>query len=130
MIQSPPPEAVESDIDRMADATTDLVMERLHIIVRKAVTLEVSHELADQRAQLDEERCELDRMRREPLPPPRIPPHALVAAAAKVATAALKLENDKFSRGERSAQAALDAAIDELRSAYRAYSAIHPPKGL
>ena len=114
----------------MADATTDLVMERLHIIVRKAVTLEVSHELADQRAQLDEERCELDRMRREPLSPPRIPPHALVAAAAKVATAALKLENDKFSRGERSAQAALDAAIDELRSAYRAYSAIHPPKGL
>ena len=130
MIQSPPPEDLDQSVEDMAEAATNLVMERLHIIVRKAVTSEVCHELADQRAQLDEERRELDRMRRGSTPPPRIPPHALVSAAAKVATAALKLENDKFSRGERSAQAALDAAIDELRSAYRAYSAIHPPKGL
>ena len=130
MIQAPHPEDLDVDIDRMTEATTDLVMERLHIIVRKAVTLEIRHELADQRAQLDEERRELDRMRRGPLPPPRIPPHALVAAAAKVATASLKLENDKYSRGERSAQAALDAAIDELRSAYRAYSADNHTKGI
>lgn len=107
----------EVAIDRMADAASDYVMERLHVIVRRAVEREVRQELASQWEQLDEERARAAR----PLPPALIPTPELVTAAARVAAAATALENDKFTRGERVAAERLEKAIDELKAAYRIY---------
>lgn len=111
------------DIERMAAAATDEVMEKLHLIVRQAVMREVSEELADQRELLAEERARVERMaqaKATPLPPNR----DLVSAAAKVATAAIALESAKFSQGERIAREALETATNELLTAYRQYAAI------
>ena len=116
------------NIDRMAEAATEDVMARLHHIVRAAVTREVGEELADQRYLLDQERERLTRMEQSKLAP-RMPSRGLVAAAAKLASASLALENAQYGPGERMAREKQEKAVAELRTAYRQYTADQRMKG-
>ncbi len=111
------------DIERMAAAATEEVMEKLHLIVRQAFMREVAEELADQREQLAEERARIESIA-QARATPLMPNKDLVSAAAKVATAAIALESAMFSQGERIAREALENATTELRTAYRQYAAI------
>lgn len=116
------------DIERMANAATDDVMEKLHHVVRQAVMREVAEELADQRAQLDEERARLERMAQAkdtPLKPTR----DLITAAGRASKASAVMIKARFTPTEKSARQALDNALSDLRSVYSAYATIMSIKG-
>jgi len=111
------------DIDRMARTVTEEVMERLHHTVRAAVTQEVGQELADQWAQIEDERARIQNLQ-QMKHSPRLPSRDLVAAVAKLVTSSMKLEEVQFSPGERMAREKQDEAIAELRKAFRDYRSI------
>tara|TARA_R110002020_G_scaffold34066_35_gene103988 strand:- start:15791 stop:16165 length:375 start_codon:yes stop_codon:yes gene_type:complete len=111
------------DIDRMARAVTEEVMDRLHHAVRAAVTQEVGQELADQWEQIDEERARIQSVQQMKLPP-RLPSRDLVAAVATLVTSSMKLEEVQFSPGERYAREKQEEAIAALRAAFREYRSI------
>ena len=116
------------DIERMAGAATDEVMEQLFLIVRQAVMREVAEELADQRAQLDEERARLERMAQAkdtPLKPTR----DLVSAAGRASKASAVMLKARFTPTEKSARQALDNALSDLRTAYHQYALLMNLKG-
>ena len=116
------------DIERMAGAATDDVMEQLFLVVRQAVMREVAEELADQRAQLDEERARLERMAQAKANPLK-PTQDLVSAAGRAAKASEVMLKARFTSSERSARQALDNALSDLRSSYSSYATIMNLKG-
>ncbi len=113
----------------ISERVTDHVMDQLYAIVRRAVEREVGEELADQRAQLAEDRASVDRQKRAKLQP-RLPSHSLVKAAAEVAEVSLALEDAKFTPGERNAREKLEKTITQLRTEYRRYAADQRRKGI
>ncbi len=116
------------DIERMAIAVADEVMEQLHLLVRQAVMREVAEELADQREQLAEERARLERMAQAkdtPLKPTR----DLVSAAGRASKASAVMLKARFTPTEKSARQALDNALSDLRTAYHQYALLMNLKG-
>jgi len=103
-------QASPEEIERVTKAATKAVMAKIDVIVSRVVARQI--------ATIQPPHASL-----------RVPPTELVEAAAKVSAMLTNLDNNQYSRGERAAREQLDAAINDLRTAYRAYAADQRLKG-